>query len=304
MKNDDFRKMVRKERERSFLKPYDLVYREFETEWYHLQDPSFFFENASRIIQQLRHNTWQEYQPLAREFTSRMLKSLVDEKEINHLTGITAITWFIDKYPNEIDALVVSNTNSRRSRAGNEFEAIIELVIMGAGIPLDSQGNVGKKYFEKKGLAKIVDLVCPHSTAYELDKRRTVLISAKTTLRERWQEVTDEMARTGVKELYLVTLDDSVSKDVIENLYENGIWLVTTRKNKHKNYNDTNRVIEFEELLQKLKEVSEKWQASNDFSESSKKKIIASYQRQMTKHTNAAFVVKYYEEQIKNLDKN
>lgn len=302
MKNDDFKKMVKKERERSFPKPYDLVYQEFETECYHLKDPSFFFENASLIIQQLRHNTWEEYQPLARAFTSRMLKSLVEEKNTNHLTGINAITWFIDKYPNEIDALVVSNTNSRRSRAGSEFEAIIELVIMGANIPLDSQGNVGKKFFEEKGLAKIVDLVSPHSTAYELDKRRTILISAKTTLRERWQEVTDEMARTGVKELYLITLDDSVSKDVIENLYENGIWLVTTRKNKLKNYNDTNRVIDFEELLKKLKEVSEKWQASKDFSEISKEKIIASYHRQLTKHANAPFVVKYYEEQIKNLD--
>ena len=301
MKIDDFKKMVAKERTMAFPKPYNLVYQEFEAEGYPFKNELFFFENASMIVEQLRINSWDFYKPLAKKFTSNMLKSLVDEEKINHLTGINAITWFIDEYPNEIDALVVSNTNSRRSRAGSEFEAIIELVIMGANISLDSQGNVGKKFFEEKGLAKIVDLVSPHSTAYELDKRRTVLISAKTTLRERWQEVTDEMARTGVKELYLITLDDSVSKDVIENLYENGIWLVTTRRNKLKNYDDTNRVIEFEELLHRLKEINEKWEASKDFSEISKEKIIASYQRQITKHAHAPFVVKYYEKQIEKL---
>jgi len=301
MKIDDFKKMIAKQRKLAFPKPYDLVYQEFEAEGYHLKDNSFFYENASFIVEQLRINSWDFYKPLAKNFTSDMLKSLVSEKKINHFTGLNAITWFIDEYPDEIDALVVSNTNSRRSRAGSEFEAIIELVLMGAGIPLDSQGNVGKKFFEEKGLAKIVDLVSPHVAAYELDKRRTVLISAKTTLRERWQEVTDEMARTGVKELYLITVDNSVSKDVIENLYENGIWLVTTRKNKLKNYSDTNRVIDFEELLQKLKEVNEKWQASKDFSEVSKEKITASYQHQLAKHSNAPFVANYYKKQIETL---
>lgn len=303
MKIDDFKKLVTKERKVSFPKPYELVYQEFEAEGYHLKDESFFFKNASSVVEQLRINSWNFYKPLARDFTKNMLKSLVDENKIIHLTGVSAISWFIDAYPSEIDALVVSNTNSRRSRAGSEFEAIIELVIMGANIPLDSQGNVGKKFFEEKGLAKIIDLVSPHATAYELDKRRTILISAKTTLRERWQEVTDEMARTGVKELYLVTLDHSVSKDVIENLYENGIWLVTTRKNKLKNYNDTNRVIEFEELLYKLKEINEKWQASKDFSKVAKEKIIASYERQISKHVNAPFVVNYYKKQIELLEK-
>ena len=42
-----------------------------------------------------------------------------------------------------------------------------------------------------------------------------MLISAKTTLRERWQEIPEEMGRTGAREMFLVTLDDTISKEVI-----------------------------------------------------------------------------------------
>ena len=83
--------------------------------------------------------------------------------------------------------------------------------MIGAGIPLDSQGNIGKQEFVNKGLGKLVDLVSPGVLEYIVNKRNTVLISAKTTLRERWQEVPEEMGRTGAREMFLATLDTSIS---------------------------------------------------------------------------------------------
>jgi hypothetical protein len=55
-----------------------------------------------------------------------------------------------------------------------------------------------------------------------------MLISAKTTLRERWQEVPEEVNRTGIREMYLATLDDSFSEETINILYEANVVVVTT----------------------------------------------------------------------------
>lgn len=126
-----------------------------------------------------------------------MLQQLVKPEEVKNKAGIEAVTWFVETFPEEIYSLTLSNTQSRRSRAGKEFEAIIELILIGANIPIDSQGNIGKKAFVEKGLGKLVDIVSPGAIEYNLNKRNTVLISAKTTLRERWQEVPEEMGRTG-----------------------------------------------------------------------------------------------------------
>ena len=84
-----------------------------------------------------------------------------------------------EKFPEHIYALTLSNTRSRRSREGKEFESIIELILIGAGIPLDTQGNIGKQEFVNKSLRKLVDLVSPGVLEYIVDKRNTVLISAK-----------------------------------------------------------------------------------------------------------------------------
>lgn len=63
-----------------------------------------------------------------------------------------------------------------------------------------------------------------------------MLISAKTTLRERWQEVPEEMGRTGAREMFLVTLNDTISKEVIENLNDNNIQIVVTQTIKEERY--------------------------------------------------------------------
>ncbi|WP_460997138.1 type II restriction endonuclease, partial [Staphylococcus aureus] len=91
---------------------------------------------------------------------------------------------------------------------------------MGAGIPVDVQGAIGKSFFQKNQIGKLVDLVMPGVVQYTSNKRNTMLISAKTTLRERWQEVPEEVNRTGIREMYLATLDDSFSEETINILYE------------------------------------------------------------------------------------
>lgn len=179
----NYANLVKEERARTFGSAYDFVYTIFEELEFHNKDKKYFFNNASEIVEALRNASWSTFLPLEKAFTSKMLQQLVNPEEIKDKTGLEAVTWFVETFPDEIYSLTLSNTQSRRSRAGKEFEAIIELILIGAEIPLDSQGNIGKKVFVDKGLGKLVDIVSPGAIEYNINKRNTVLISAKTTLR-------------------------------------------------------------------------------------------------------------------------
>lgn len=295
MNVENYKDFVKKQRDSYFSddKPYDFIYRQFENSGFTKQTTDYFYKNASHIIETIREKSWQEFQKKEHQFTSKMLSSLYSEKDVEEKTSSEAIAWFVEKFPVHIYNLNLSNTQSRRSRAGKEFEAIIELILIGSDIPMDSQGNIGKKFFVDKGLGKLVDIVSPGSIEYVLNKRDTVLISAKTTLRERWQEVPEEMGRTGAREMFLVTLDDTISKEVIENLNDNNIQIVVTKTIKEKRYKLNHSVISFEKLLSILKETALRWDDFN-YSEKSKEEIKQSLQKQLEKHKTHSFVSDYY----------
>ncbi|MCV5090293.1 type II restriction endonuclease, partial [Escherichia coli] len=107
-----------------------------------------------------------------------------------------------------------------------------------------------------------------------------MLISAKTTLRERWQEVPEEVNRTGIREMYLATLDDSFSEETINILYEANVVVVTTIENKNFKYKNNNRVLTFEDMLQSAMELSRKWN-NVSYTDSEKEEIQQSILKQI-----------------------
>lgn len=297
---DDYEKLIQKERKAYFKQAYDLVYDNFTKLEYDKKDKDFFLENASEVVEKLRENCWNEFQPLEKTFISNMLKKLINDEKIKGLTPMDAITWFVEEFPEYIYALTLSNTQSRRSRAGKEFEHIIELILIGAGISLDSQGNIGKKEFVEKGLGKMVDLVSPGVLEYIINKRNTVLISAKTTLRERWQEVPEEMGRTGAREMFLATLDTSISNEVLDTLYEANIQVTTTKKIKEGYYSDNNRVLTFEKLIEICLDNISHWENFN-YTVDQNEQIIGILNKQIKKHKKHDFVKEYYQKRLNEI---
>ncbi|TPE57089.1 restriction endonuclease, partial [[Mycoplasma] falconis] len=142
-----------------------------------------------------------------------MLSNLVNQEKIKNLSPFETIYYFSSEFAEHIYALTLSNTQCRRSRAGKEFETIVQFILMGCEIEFQTQVNIVKKQIMNKKLGKNVDFVLPDVIKFAKDKDKTILISAKTTLRERWQEVPEEMKRTGVK--HIITLDDSLSDKLI-----------------------------------------------------------------------------------------
>src|SRR5699024_7484518 len=250
MEIEKFKRFVKIERPKKMLSAFELTYLSFTELGYNQKDKQFFIDNASQIVKEMRNESWRQFLKDESNFSKFIYRELVHESDLSNLNKEDAIIQFLEEYEQHVYALSLSNTQSRRSRAGNEFEHIIEFILMGIGISLDTQGSVGSGVFETSHLAKLVDCVVPGATEYKIDKRNTSLISAKTTLRERWQEVGDEMSRTQAREMYLATLDNSITDNVTEIIGKNNIILVTLKEYKNELYKYSPNVISFETMIE------------------------------------------------------
>lgn len=122
--------------------------------------------------------------------------------------------------------IALSNTNSRRLRAGKTFESVIYEVYDILQYSFDSQGKVGRKIFSKLGLGKKVDSILPNIACYEQRRNKTIIGTMKTSLRERWQEVAEEIERTKIPEIHLLTTDEDISKSKAQEMANHNIIVV------------------------------------------------------------------------------
>lgn len=297
---EHFKEYVKSERKEHFITPFGLAYKSFCDLGFDQKDKDYFLNNASDYILAMRQKCWDEFVPFEKDFTTRMLAYLINIEKVSKMTPVEAIKDFTSEYPQHIYDLSLSNTQSRRSRAGKEFEAILELMLIGAGVPADTQGAIGKTYFQTHQIGKLVDFVTPGVVQYLANKRNTMLISAKTTLRERWQEVPEEVNRTGIREMYLATLDDSFSAETLRILYEANVIVVTTKAIKEAKYNDSNRVITFEEMLQIACETAAKW-TSTSFTSADLDNLKQHLTKQIDKYVDYPYVQAFYKNRLEEL---
>jgi hypothetical protein len=120
----------------------------------------------------------------------------------------------------------LSNTQSRRSRAGKTFEAIVYKIYELLEFPYDSQSRVGRKLFSDLGLGKKVDSILPGIDAYKNLRSKSIIGTMKTTLRERWQEVAEEIERTKIPVIHLLTADEDISEGKANEMNKHNIIIV------------------------------------------------------------------------------
>lgn len=283
----DFEAQVKSERTRHIKSAYDLADASFKKLKYHEKENSDFKTDASEMIVSLRADCWDSFKALEKEFTSNMLDLLIDDPgfaaTVSHMNSRDALKEFARKYPDHLYKLNLSNTQSRRTRAGKEFEAIIEMILLGAGIRLDSQANLGKKEFQDKGLGKLVDIVIPGMLEYSIAKHKTIILSSKTSLRERWAEVIEETSTTGSGHIYLATLDDSLSRENILRLVQNNIILVVLEDIKSRVYGSDPNILSFEEFIQECVQKINYWTVEK-YDSDQKEIKKSSIRKQIKKH--------------------
>jgi type-2 restriction enzyme ssoII len=228
-------------------------------------------KQMSLYILKLREKVWQEYLNDEIDFNTVLMKDLhklLDTpKEI--LEILLSDSKIIDKKGEELVSTIkevcgeyagrvfpyiyrlsLSNTQSRRSRAGKTFEVIIYKVYEILGYDYDSQSKVGRKIFDSVGLGKKVDSILPSIEAFKERRNKAIIGTMKTSLRERWQEVAEEIERTKIPVIHLLTVDESISKSKAMEMANHNIIIVTFDwVANSENIRTMKNVISFEEYL-------------------------------------------------------
>jgi type-2 restriction enzyme ssoII len=225
-------------------------------------------DNVSNGIETLREGCWNLYLEdeavfnkkfiahliKSRKFPNTKLKECIESFDIKNSKNFDDdLSDLIGDYTGSIMpylyALDLSTTNSRRSRSGKTFEAIIKFLIKDVyEYPFDDQSTVAEGFFREQGIGKIVDGIIPGKDSYISNRAKSLIITMKTSLRERWQEVAEEIKRTNIPQIYLLTVDDSISASKLKTMGHQNICVVNYDTVKEQ-YKDFNNVISFTEFF-------------------------------------------------------
>jgi hypothetical protein len=139
----------------------------------------------------------------------------------------------------ELDSIFLSAAQTRKSRAGLSFEHHVERLFNDGRVRYEAQAFFG---------GRRPDFVLPD--VKELNaKGDAVIVSLKTTLRERWKQLALEKP---FGTIFLATVDDRVSGEAIDEMGRNAISLVvpeSLKKAKETAYDDYPNVITFRQFF-------------------------------------------------------
>ncbi|HDS0924501.1 TPA: hypothetical protein QDZ10_002991 [Stenotrophomonas maltophilia] len=140
-----------------------------------------------------------------------------------------------------LNAIFLSASQQRKSRGGKSFENHLAELLRAGGIRYEAQAVLGQRR---------PDFVLPDQRTLALGDQRTyseaAILSAKTTLRERWKQITHERFNCAI---FLATVDDRISSETLRELRAADITLVVPESMKMRNnesfYWEDSNVISF-----------------------------------------------------------
>ena len=139
----------------------------------------------------------------------------------------------------ELDSIFLSAAQTRKSRAGLSFERHVERLFKDGQVRYEAQAVFG---------GRRPDFVLPD--VEELNaKGDAVIVSLKTTLRERWKQLALEKPFGAI---FLATVDDRISGEAIDEMGRNSISLVvpeSLKNAKESAYDDYPNVITFSQFF-------------------------------------------------------
>ncbi|MDF1754850.1 MAG: type II restriction endonuclease [Verrucomicrobiales bacterium] len=203
---------------------------------FQIQAPGDALREISRGIE---WNLFREFQ--RRERAVALVRIIMGDSPVR-CDAAQVIRRLVDELP-KIDRLMLSASQQRKSRAGYSYEHHIGEMLMGGGVPFEQQVPIGHQ--------KRPDFVLP--SLKFLNEKHTVadaglILSAKTTLRERWKQVEREKGRHA---LYLTTVDENIASSTIKDMASFGVRLVIPeglKDSKEAEYAGHENVLSFREF--------------------------------------------------------
>ncbi|NBX70069.1 MAG: hypothetical protein EBR01_14060 [Proteobacteria bacterium] len=239
-------------------------------------------KNPSKCILEMRERLWSAYlskeketiYPCIREaFLSQnkpeflktvetqiknILKTCDNDSKTAYEIMIQATAIISAEAYQEIYEVSKSFTQARRSRAGQEFQNIIEILMRLYGFDYDNQAKIGKGRFNDILGLKMVDGIFPGIDSFNFSKQNCCILTLKTSLRERWQEVVDEKQRCNIPSIYLLTLDSSLTDGMLNQMHEHNILLVTLKSVKNR-FQSISHIHSYEEFFLEILPERQKW---------------------------------------------
>lgn len=152
----------------------------------------------------------------------------------------------------------LSASQTRKSRAGGSFEAHVGQMLRDGNVP-----HFAQPVFD----GRTPDFVLPSKKIYlesdQVRRKNALVLTLKTTLRERWTQVVTETAGCPI---FLATLDESVPKATLDKLEKASVRLVVPERFKTSSfaeYEAHNAVITFKTFFQDIRRLKRRpWLAA------------------------------------------
>jgi len=240
-------------------------------------------DDIESIIEKTREEIWQTYlidealfhQELlthlskSRHLPKSILINLISKrvldtyKDIGRIELQNILSEIVGEYTGRIMPYIyllsLSTTNSRRSRSGKTFETLIEALFDVFEYPYTNQSSIGNAGYESN-LGKKVDLIVPSIDSYIKNRPMCAVVTMKTSLRERWQEVAEELNRTNVPHIYLLTADRGVTPNTVSIMKRYNITLVVYQSEKTSKFEKFANVQDFRTFfLQEIPHILSYW---------------------------------------------
>lgn len=206
-------------------------------------DP-FVLENPGDVLREIsRSIEWELFREFQRRERSVELVRIILGNAPRKFSPSDLIRALVDEFP-RVDALMLSAAQQRKSRAGYSYEHHIEAMLKGGAIPFEKQVIIEAK--------KRPDFILPSLKFMNSAKETAatgLILSAKTTLRERWKQVEREMG--GHRRLFLTTVDENIAGNAIEDMASFGVHLVipeSLKESKLSEYKGYSNVLGFREF--------------------------------------------------------
>lgn len=231
--------------------PNVLIRKIRECAWnLYIQDEVKFHDEVLAFLIQNQAYPAEILKKLIKENFSDLIKfNFAENKTVERFSRLVGD--YVGRIMPYIYQLTLSTTNSRRSRSGKTFEAIIKKVFTCRKIPFEDQKSLGKAFYAVNKLGKIVDMIVPSKEAYRHNRRETLIVTMKTSLRERWAEVAEEIQRTSIPNIHLLTVDEDLSLPLIQLMNNYNITLVIYDESKKKKFEEEGNVKGYTEFFTK-----------------------------------------------------
>jgi hypothetical protein len=158
-----------------------------------------------------------------------------------------AVEQLIEDWYIHFRQLFLSVSQSRKTRGGRDFELQLAHLLRLSEVPFKAQQKESR-----------VDFMLPNYEHYAVDRSQCVLLSAKRTLRERWQQVVDELHKMNCPNVFLATTDAKISKSKVSDVGKRNIKIVVFDHVKQSLFPDDPMVVNYSHLANN---VIPQWQA-------------------------------------------